>query len=155
MIITHHAHVSQTTLSDIDELLTCIRDVDVREIADVGNKSPRDNLLLGLMLGEPCLSLRTIEDEMIGILSVISSGNRSGIIAMVGSDLLEQNQKAFLRGSKDVLAFLDKQYDLLYNICDARNTVHHKWLKWLGFTFFALKKYENIKVPVYEFARLK
>lgn len=153
LLITKHANISFTEISDVDELLKCLRPIDIREIEDVGGRTPRENLLLGYLLGEPCLTLRTTKGEMIGILTVVPSAYRAGVIAMVGSKLLEQHQMAFLRGSKDVLHYLDQHYDLLYNICDCRNTCHHKWLKWLGFTFFRLDKYKNMKVPVFSFAR--
>lgn len=154
--MTPHGSVKKTTVADVHELLKTIRKEDERELREVGNNTPKNDLMFALLAGEPCLALRTHQGDLLGILTVVPVGFRKGIIAMAGTVLLEKNSKAFLRGSLDVLKFLDSKYDLLYNVCDARNTVHHKWLKWLGFSFLRLiPEYGTSKVPVYEFARLQ
>lgn len=154
LMFTIHGHVAKSNLADINELLKFIRPEDLREIEELGKRPIKENLIYGLLCGAPCLTLRTLKDEIIGILSVVPTGYRRAVIGMAGTTLLEQNQKAFLRGSLDVLKYLDTKYDLLYNVCDGRNATHHKWLKWLGFTFISHKKDEKTGVPIYEFARL-
>lgn len=155
-MITKHGNVTNANMDDIQSLIEQIRPEDRQEIEDISGHSVEENFQFALRFGEPCLALRTLNDnDLVGILTVCPTGNRCGVIAMSGTVLLEKNEKAFLRGSRDVLKYLDQSYDLLYNVCDARNSTHHKWLKWLGFKFLALKNYGHANVPVYEFARLK
>lgn len=92
---------------------------------------------------------------MLGILGVVPVGLSGGAIALSGTPLLEQKRTCFLRGTLDVLAELEKSYDTLFNVCDARNTVHHRWLKWAGFKFIRrIDQFGARKVPVIEFARI-
>lgn len=110
---------------------------------------------MGVIIGKPSLTLRTLEGDLVGIVGVVPVGLTGGAIAMSGTQLIETNRSAFLRGSRDVLAEIEKSYDTLYNVCDARNTVHQRWLKWLGFNFIRkIDHYGAGKVPVIEFARI-
>ena len=43
--------------------------------------------------------------------------------------------RSFLRHSRPLLTQLFADYDALYNYTYERNTVHHNWLRWLGFVF--------------------
>jgi hypothetical protein len=88
-------------------------------------------------------------------LGVVPVGLSGGAVALSGTSLLTRRRTCFLRGSLDVISELGKSYDTLFNVCDARNEVHHRWLKWLGFKF--IRRIENFgahKVPVIEFARI-
>jgi hypothetical protein len=65
------------------------------------------------------------------------------------------DKRWFLRKSKEVLAEMQKKYPLLFNVVDARNEVHVKWIGWLGFTF--VKKHLNWGPEgrmFYEFVRI-
>lgn len=62
---------------------------------------------------------------------------------------------AFLRHSRDMVHDWQSQYPLLHNFTDARNTVHHRWLRWLGFTFTARHDlFGPLGLPFYEFVRI-
>jgi hypothetical protein len=45
------------------------------------------------------------------------------------------DKRWFLRESKKTLAIMQNKYPVLFNMVDARNEVHVKWIQWLGFTF--------------------
>jgi len=46
-----------------------------------------------------------------------------------------------------------ERFELLTNFVDARNTRHHGWLKWLGFTFIRrVEKFGAHSLPFIEFA---
>lgn len=153
--MTPHGIVTRATLDDAEELNTLARWEDRREVEDISGKSALHGFSMGVLLGDPAYTLRTLKGELVGIVGVVPIGLHQGAIALSGTRLIEQNKISFLRGSKDVLRDLEKRYDCLLNVCDARNTVHHRWLKWLGFHF--IQKVENYganKIPVIEFARI-
>lgn len=126
-----------------------------REAAEIAGISALDNLRRAVLFGDPCLTLRTNEGAMIGLLTIVPVGLIHGCIAFSGTPEIENNRMAFLRGSREILADLDSRYDTLMNVCDARNEVHHRWLKWLGFHFIRkIDRYGAEGVPVYEFARI-
>ena len=57
-------------------------------------------------------------------------------------------------GKQEAVKQWHKRFDLLYNWVDARNKVHVKWLRWLGFIF--INKHHNDQgIPFYEFVKVK
>lgn len=153
--MTPHGIVTRANLRDAAELAEILRPEDRRELEEITGSSALSNLQRSVLFGAPALSLRTLSGDLAGILSVVPVGYHHGVIAMSGSKVIEENSVAFLRGSRDVLAHLDTRFDTLFNVCDARNEVHHKWLRWLGFTFIRkIDRYGAHDVPVYEFARI-
>lgn len=122
----------------------------------MSGRSALQNLLLGVLVASPSLTLRAHDGSLFGILGVIPVGSGGGAIAFAGTDLVEEQRTSFLRGSLDILDRLDQDFDTLYNVCDVRNGAHHRWLRWLGFTFIRkIDQYGAEGVPVYEFARIR
>jgi len=154
--MTPHGIVTRSVMADAGECAAILREEDRRELEEIGGVPAIDSLKRGVLLGSPSLTLRTHTGDMVALMSVVPFGSRLGFIALSGTRLLEENRTAFLRGSRDVLAHLDTKFDTLCNVCDARNEVHIKWLKWLGFTFIRrIETYGAHGVPVYEFARIR
>ncbi|AMD61441.1 hypothetical protein V6R85_02495 [Agrobacterium sp. CCNWLW32] len=154
--MTPHGIVTRATFADAYELDAKLRPEDRKEVEDITGKPAIRNFLMGVVIGEPCLTLRDPEGELLGILGVVPVGVSGGSIALSGTALLEQRRTCFLRGTIDVLAELDRSYDTLFNVCDARNPVHHRWLKWAGFNFIRkIDRFGAKGVPVIEFARIR
>jgi hypothetical protein len=154
--LTTHGLVTRTTIQDVDELVAGLRSADLRELEDLSGRGARECLLFGALAGKPCYTLRTHSGALVGQVSVTPYGANNGLIALSGTDQLERTPMAFLRGSRDVLAAMEGSYDTLLNVCDARNEVHVKWLRWLGFSFLReIKQFGPRGVPVYEFARIR
>lgn len=153
--MTPHGIVTRSTFNDASELEKNLRAADRAELVDITGASALECLTGSVLFGSPAYTLRTHSGGMIGIVSVVPVGIGGGIISMSGTPLIEENRASFLRGSRDVLSHLEARFDTLYNVCDARNEVHHRWLKWLGFTFIRkIDRYGARGVPVYEFARI-
>jgi len=153
--LTPHGLVYPATMADAKELAETLREEDRREIVDISGQTPLHNFQLAVLIAKPCLVMRTHEGELVGIVGVVPVGLNRGAIAMSGTRLIEQIPKAFLRGSRDVLAYLERHYETLFNVCDARNHVHLKWLKWLGFSL--IRRQDNYgvgKIEVIEFAKI-
>tara|TARA_B100000530_G_scaffold75944_1_gene45326 strand:+ start:1845 stop:2078 length:234 start_codon:yes stop_codon:yes gene_type:complete len=74
---------------------------------------------------------------------------------MVGTDGILDVSTRFLRESRKYADEMQENYPLLWNFVDAKNTVHHRWLQWLGFTLIRKIKYGVLQGDFYEFARIK
>lgn len=77
----------------------------------------------------------------------------TGIPWLMGSILLEQHQRAFLRRNREFIDRWQTEYPMLRNFVDARNTTSQKWLRWLGFTIGAAVPYGVSGLPFHPFER--
>jgi len=88
------------------------------------------------------------------MLGVVPNG-LIGSIWMVGTPDLKKISVSFLKNCQGVFKVLKNNFQLLHNYVDARNELHIRWLKWMGFTF--IKKHNHIgieQLPFYEFIKL-
>ena len=78
-----------------------------------------------------------------------------GVIWMTSTDAIVKHRVKFLRETcKPMLDRLHEDFPILTNMVDARNTLHHRWLRWLGFVFTQkIDKWGAHSVPFLEFAR--
>lgn len=138
-------------------LSSILRQADLDEIAAASGERPLVALCKGLWASEFCHAI-TEDDEnhplaIFGIVRV-ESNPTIGLVWMLGSDLIKMHSIEFLRKSKEWVEAQD--YEILYNNIDARNTVHIKWLQWLGFTFIQeLPNYGVEQRLFYQFVRIK
>lgn len=64
-------------------------------------------------------------------------------------------RKTFVRHSQDYIEDWQARFRVLHNFTDARNSVHHAWLRRVGFTFIALRdRHGPLGLPFYEFVRI-
>lgn len=110
----------------------------------------------GFHYSKPCL---TVDDEhgnpclMMGV--VPTEDPMVGAIWLLSSDIITRHPVTFLRQSKPMLQRFHQDYPVLCNAVDARNTVHIKWLKWLGFTFINTVSGDGEgNLPFHTFVRL-
>ena len=93
-----------------------------------------------------------------GMWGITKQPNNSGQVWMLGcKNMLEdtRDKREFLRQSRIELKKLHKEFPVLFNYIDARNTVHLRWLKFMGFTI--IKKHEIFGYegrPFYEFVKI-
>lgn len=140
--------------SDIEWLAPRLRQADQDEIKALAGVTPEEALAVSFQSsthrytadweGEPII--------MFGAGPVIDG---AGAVWLLGTDMVKTVRVPFLRESKRCLAGLHKDYPLLFNYVDARNTLHIRWLKWLGFKFINLHpKFGVARIPFYEFVRI-
>lgn len=68
---------------------------------------------------------------------------------------MEENRVAFLRTSKQFFARYEREWPLLWNLCDERNTAHIRFVQWHGCVF--INRHLNVgheQRPFLEFVRL-
>lgn len=148
--------LTPTTVEDVDFIAPRLRKADYEECKAATGNEPLNVLHDGLEVGDITLTLRSPNGERVGLCGVVKSDlENAGVVWMCATDDIYQYQMTFLRNSKEALAYLGRDYSLLYNCVDARNTVHMKWLDWMGFTF--INRHETYGAesrPFYEFVRI-
>lgn len=149
-------YLTPTTVEDIDYLSPRLRQADMDECSAATGKPVRDALYTGLLAGDITLTLRTSTGLRVGVCGVVPSPTMdAGVVWMTATDDIYQHQMTFLRKSKAALEYLSDGYLALFNCVDARNHLHIKWLKWMGFTFIQKhEKYGAEQRPFYEFLRI-
>jgi hypothetical protein len=92
-----------------------------------------------------------------GMFGVVPQADGSGVVWLLGSDELVAPplSRQFLRECKQHLAVMERAYTQLWNHIDERNTVHRRWLEWLGFEFYKrIPEYGHERRPFLEFKKL-
>jgi hypothetical protein len=114
-----------------------LREDDKAEIHAASGWHPVDALLFGIRGSNKVTSVWTEQGEPICIFGVSDHpGDTSvGIPWMLGTPLIKDFFVPFLRdGKSTLLPIITGGYETLCNYADSRNTVHLRWLKWMGFS---------------------
>ena len=145
--------------SDIAPLAKNLRHADKQEMyATFGSGSDIYELLEKNTVATTVAKTIEYKGEPIGVFGVADGNEQNfglGWVWMVGTDRIKEIRTQFLRNCKEELEKMQGDYDILCNYVDARNKVHIKWLRWMGFTFLReVKNYGEEGRTFYEFARL-
>lgn len=126
--------VCSPLFSDAEYIAEHMREADRFELSAHG-REPLEALEDGM--NDSQFSLTVLREDrpvlMFGVAPGIEPGH--GIIWLLSTDELLDMKKSFLRHSKEWLETLGLGYSYLSNVVDARNTVHVRWLKWMGMEF--------------------
>jgi len=149
---THKPYMRIASLKDCEELGKNLRKADLQECQAYGNIDGLQALLIGYLNSNICISIAD-DKSVIAIFGICGEINQPATIWMLASDRLSEISRKFLRENKKLIDYLNQQYPLLHNVCDARNDVHIKWLKWCGFTFINKQNLGYQNKPFYTFVR--
>lgn len=113
-----------------------LREADKQEIMAAVGLKPAPGLLHCLMESKPCLTMVGDEEEPFGMFGLVPDDDGfSASVWMLASDDIIKYRMVFLREAQRWVKETNKEYPVLYNSVDARNGLHIKWLRWMGFTF--------------------
>lgn len=87
------------------------------------------------------------------LFGVAPMGEGAGSIWLLGTEELFKYPRALVRGGREVLAVMFKEYARLYNFMDARNTKSIAWLRRMGFTVHEPQPYGAAGLPFHLFER--
>tara|TARA_R100000808_G_scaffold1960_3_gene8329 strand:- start:779 stop:1330 length:552 start_codon:yes stop_codon:yes gene_type:complete len=141
-----YAKISRSRKGDPAILGPNLRKADADEVYAVAGISPKDGLQYSMEASTKCYTISDLEtDEPLAMFGTGPSHVAKdtgepvmGGIWFLGSDkMFEKNRISFLRNSKFWVQKLLRDYTILHNLVDARNVIHIRWLKWMGFTFIA------------------
>ena len=131
-----------------------LREDDYREIKAVTGLPPLLSLLTGLKSSQVPLVICDNQGKVVAMLGVVPNG-LIGSIWMVGTPDLKRISVSFLKNCQDVFTVLKNNFSVLHNYVDARNELHIRWLRWMGFSF--IKKHQSYGIeqkPFYEFVKI-
>ena len=152
------ATVRPSVLKDVAIVAENMRKEDVDEVKAQTGACPKGGLLYAYFMSKPCLTVINRKGELMAMGGVVPSAENTGRIWLLGCQSMVDDsidKRWFLRKSKEKLIEMQSLYPLLFNMVDARNEVHVKWIDWLGFTF--IKKHLNWgpeSQMFYEFVRI-
>jgi hypothetical protein len=151
------ATVIESNIRHVSPVARQMRQADLMEIQAVGTSSPYQALWNGYHYSQPNGYTLMFDDKpvaMFGVGPKEDGDNRVGVIWLLGTDDITENPIHFLRISRKFLPTLMEPYDMVCNIVDARNKVHIKWMKWLGFKFIRKIKFGPENRDFWEFAEV-
>jgi hypothetical protein len=76
------------------------------------------------------------DGELVCLFGVVplTLGGMTGVPWLLGSDAVTRYGRPFLRRNRAWVREMLREFPVLRNAVDARNTVSIRWLRWLGFT---------------------
>jgi len=153
------AIIRESTLQDATDMAPNLRAADVAELqASLGDLMDTEEILQVSIEHSDDPRTVELEGEPIAIFGVVDSKEeipKVGYVWLLGTNRIKDIRNQFLRRCKEQLSEQEKPYEVLTNFVDARNKVHIKWLRWMGFTI--IREVENYGAEgrtFYEFARV-
>jgi len=145
--------VIDTTDEHIEELAETMSQADVDEVWASSHRSPLESLLFSSTVSADTTTGLADGDVMcIFGVSPVSIISGSGSPWLLGSDLIREHFRIFLRGNKEWMKIQQEKWDTLSNHVDARHTLAIRWLKWLEFDFDEAKPHGPDKMPFHRFS---
>lgn len=149
-------HYRPTIPKDIEYLAQSLREADREEIAAASGLPPEVALFEGYAGSDACYTMVGAEGVPFGIFGVASVEPGVGSVWMMATNDLPRYSLSFARGARRVVDRWLTEFDALFNIVDARNELHVKWLRWMGFTFIRVHPRLGAGgVPFYEFIKVR
>ena len=143
---------------DADDLVERLRVADKQEIqAIVGGDADLVAIVAaGAHVSVPVVTIVGNKGYVAGMFGVVPQPDGSGCVWLVGTDELVSPplSRQFIRECRTFAAQLERGYTRLHNVMDERNTIHRRWLEWLGFEFFnRIPEYGVERRPFLEFRK--
>ena len=90
----------------------------------------------------------------VGGISPDHSNSSYGLIWLLCTPAINNKPHTFVRGARRWLSEHEQNYELLWNLADARNHYHHKLLKMLGFKALRVVNTKPYFLPYLEIVKL-
>lgn len=154
MADSHRLTARPSTLSDAQFVGVRLRSADRREVkAASGRIDLPEALTDGILMSKPCFTILTPEQQPCALFGAVPDPDNKafGRVWMLGTDELVKYGRDFLRQSKPWWDYFHRFYPVLGNLVDSRNTVHVRWLKWLGCSFVGEQRIGEEQILFKEF----
>lgn len=147
--------VRPATKADARKIAPLLRRQDRREIKAASGRLPGASLALAFDLpgARSIIFAETSDGDPILIAGVRETQPNVGAIWMLGTPLLEDYAFRFPRMAKRQVTEWHKQWPLLWNMAMEGNSLHMRWLQFMGFKF--LRRLPHRGHTFIEFARLQ
>lgn len=139
--------------ADVRSLARDLRLADVQEITASAGVTPERGLLRSLADSAQAWSASDAEGTFamwgVGAASALATEGSPWLLA--ADRLTTQHRRTFVRESRLFVQHLRRQYTVLRNYVDARNTASVRWLRALGFTILPAEPYGVAGLPFHPF----
>lgn len=131
------AYALPSQLSDAYDIAPRLREADKAEIFASTGDAPIQALVEGIQRSDQALTIIGHQDTPIGIFGVCHRHELPGIglVWMLATNELPTIVRELVRQTPLWLNAFHASYPVLGNVVDARNELHIKWIKRVGFTF--------------------
>lgn len=128
--------VRPARLGDASSLAPRLRASDIQEILAAGSPGPEASLRQGVELSTVSFAVVDEDDHPQLLMGVVPTGDpMAGYVWMLSADILTTHQITLMKWTPAWLDVMHRHFPVLTNAVDARNLVHIRWLKRMGFTF--------------------
>lgn len=127
---------------DLQYLIDNIREEDREELKALGT-TPEKSISSGFLLSDKVYSVLDDKNNTIAMYGVTKHTDETCVIWLLASNLINKHKMYFLRNCKGYFYKMVKNYKIAINSVYVKNTLHIKWLKWLGACFSRHFKYNN------------
>lgn len=149
----HNYTVRPATEADAEFVGVLLRQADADEIKAASGREPVEGTVL---------SYRASRDPKVGCVDGVpvcifgvaeqSLVSDRAVPWLLGTDDLPKHARAFLRMSRAYVQNMKREYRLLFNYVDARNTYAVRWLGWLGFKIEEPQPFGPERLPFHRFS---
>ena len=144
--------IRKATIEDALYVSQNLRPADLSELQGLGHTP--FNVMLGILLCKDTFAFTNHAGELAGIGGVIPDDDGNAGIWTLCTPALESMGVTFFRQAKRHIDALTKPYQMVYALCDSRNKLHHKFLKFLGFKALRAIPQPPFNIPYYEVVKL-
>lgn len=141
--------------ADADELAAGLRQQDIDELNAAGHHDHRAVIADGVARSDWCLTA-LVGGRVACIFGVARMGtllDPRGIPWMLGTDLVQQHRRAFVRLAPHYIQRMLQDYPHLVNVVHARNTLAVRWLQRAGFALRPPHQHNGEPFHVFEMTR--
>nr|WP_145994468.1 hypothetical protein [Mesorhizobium loti] len=143
-------------MADAVSLAPRLREADRAECWAALGMKPEVVLPMLIQQGNYAWAAEDADGTVEGLFGVDPQDKAFGIVWMVTSPAIFKHRKELVKLAPKWLTRLHKVRPLIGNYIDARNTIHVRWLKRLGFSFLKTDHdYGFERRPFHQFARLR
>lgn len=145
-----------TTPNDAFKLAPRLRPADVAELTAAGAPSALAALMGSLVPGGIAVTVVDDRDRPLMMFGVAPHPTEPlvGLIWALASEEAVKHRRMFLTDAPAWIEKFQRLYPILMNYTDCRNSEHHRWLRWSGFSF--INKVTGPEgFPFFEFVRIR
>lgn len=152
-MLSHVEHVKDWHVIVLSERL---READKAEIKAISGLPPLRGLIESVSLSSVSYSIME-EGIPVAMYGARKTQEDLGLVWMLASEAIERNTFQFLRKSVEYIDALHDEVGcaVLTNLIDKRNTLHHKWVKWIGFSMGKEEPHGPYGLPFYRITRIR
>lgn len=145
--------IRDATIDDAIHVAENLRKEDREELAGLGH-SPF-NVIQGFIISEDCFVVLNNKQEVAAIVGLVPQPDKSAIVWALCTPAIETMGRTWIRRARQVLEDrTNPYYTMLWAYTDSRNTLHHRFLKHVGFKGLRAIPREPYHIPYIEVVKL-